>query len=107
MSRTRAYKSDVKAALHETASDLYESGLIDKKTMRGFDESCLTPVAPVPPQAINVLRERERVSQAVFASYLNVTTRLVSKWERGEKKPSGPALKLLSLVEKHGLLAVA
>ena len=53
------------------------------------------------------LRERERVSQTVFANYLNVTPNLVSKWERGEKRPSGPALKLLSLVERHGIVAVA
>lgn len=50
---------------------------------------------------------RERVSQTVFATYLNVTANLVSKWERGEKRPSGPALKLLSLVEKHGIATVA
>jgi len=107
MSRSKAYKSDVKAALHETAADLHEAGLIDKKTMRDFDESCLTPVAPLTPDEIRALREREHVSQTVFANYLNVTPNLVSKWERGEKKPSGPALKLLSLVERHGLTAVA
>ena len=107
MSGNRVYKSDAKAALYETAADLYEAGLIGKKTMRGFDESCLTPVEPLAPQRIKAIRERERVSQAVFAHYLNVTTSLVSKWERGEKKPSGLALKLLSLVEKHGLTAVA
>jgi putative transcriptional regulator len=52
-------------------------------------------------------RERERVSQTVFANYLNVTSSLVSKWKRGEKQPSGASLKLLSLVEKKGLTAVA
>jgi putative transcriptional regulator len=61
---------------------------------------------------IKALREREQVSQTVFANYLNVTPNnvtpnLVSNWERGEKRPSGPALKLLSLVEKHGIAAVA
>lgn len=59
------------------------------------------------PKQIKTLREREHVSQTVFANYLNVTPNLVSKWERGEKRPSGPALKLLSLVEKHGLSLVA
>jgi len=107
MSMNRAYKSDVKAAIHETASDLYEAGMIGKTTMRRFDEACLTPVQPLTPRQIRALREREGVSQTVFANYLNVTPNLVSKWERGEKKPSGPALKLLSLVEKHGITAVA
>jgi len=45
--------------------------------------------------------------QAVFARYLNVTTGLVSQWERGEKHPGGASLKLLVLVAKNGLQAVA
>ena len=62
---------------------------------------------PLTPRQIRALWEREHVSQTVFANYLNVTPNLVSKWERGEKKPSGPALNLLSLVEKHGITTVA
>ncbi len=107
MKKKKTYKSEVKAAIHETASDLHEAGMIDKQTMRRFDESCLTPIRPLTPKKIKALRQREHVSQAVFANYLNVTISLVSKWERGEKRPSGPALKLLSLVEKHGIEAVA
>jgi putative transcriptional regulator len=75
--------------------------------MRRFDEACLTPIEPLSPERMRAIRERERVSQAVSAHYLNVTTSLVCQWERGEKRPSGPALKLLSLVDKHGLSAVA
>jgi len=90
------------ASIHEQ-----EVGAIDKQTMRRFDQACLTPVRPLAARQIRAIRERERVSQTVFAYYLNVTPNLVSKWERGEKKPSGPALKLLSLVERHGIAAVA
>jgi len=79
----------------------------DKQTMRHFDEACLTPVRAMAPEEIKAIREREHVSQTVFANYLNVTTSLVSKWERGEKRPSGASLKLLSLVEKKGLATVA
>jgi putative transcriptional regulator len=86
---------------------LHKVGAIDKQTMRHFDGACLTPIRPLTAQQIKAIRERERVSQTVFANYLNVTPNLVSKWERGEKHPSGPALKLLSLVEKHGIMAVA
>ena len=95
------------AAIHETMEALHKVGAIDKQTMRKFDDACLTPVQPLSPRQIKALREREQVSQTVFANYLNVTSNLVSKWERGEKRPSGPALKLLSLVEKHGIAAVA
>ena len=104
---SKKYRSDAMAAIHETMEGLYEVGAIDKKTMREFDTACLTPIRPLLPDEIKALREREQVSQSVFANYLNVTTSLVSKWERGEKKPSGASLKLLSLVEKKGLAIVA
>ena len=104
---TKKYRSDATAAIHETMQALHKVGAIDKQTMRRFDVACLTEVQPLTPKQIRSLREREHVSQTVFASYLNVTPNLVSKWERGEKRPSGPALKLLVLVGKRGLAAVA
>ena len=104
---SKKYRSDAMAAIHETMAALHDAGAIDKQTMRRFDEACLTPIRPLEPREIKAIREREHVSQTVFATYLNVTSSLVSKWERGEKKPSGASLKLLSLVEKGGLVAVA
>lgn len=95
------------AAVHETVEDLHEIGLIDKCTMREFDELCLTPIRPLIPDEIRKIRERENVSQGVFANYLNVSKGIISKWECGEKRPSGTSLKLLSLVEKKGLSAIA
>jgi putative transcriptional regulator len=95
------------AAIHETAEGLHSIGLMDKQTMRRFDDACLTPVRPLSASEIRALREREGASQAVFARYLNVTTGLVSQWERGEKHPQGASLKLLSLVAKNGLGTVA
>ena len=103
----RKYRSDAMAAIHETMEALHGIGAIDKTTMRRFDDACLTPVRPLTPEEIKAIREREHVSQTVFANYLNVTSSLVSKWERGEKRPSGASLKLLSLVEKNGPSAVA
>jgi putative transcriptional regulator len=75
--------------------------------MRDFDEKCLTPVRPLSAAAIRRLRLREKASQAVFAHHLNVTTGIISQWERGEKHPSGTSLKLLALVKKNGLAAIA
>jgi len=103
----KKYRSEALAAIHETMEALHDVGAIDKRTMRRFDVACLTPVKPLTPRQIRAIREREHVSQAVFANYLNVTSSLVSKWERGEKRPAGASLKLLSLVEKNGLAAVA
>jgi putative transcriptional regulator len=104
---TKQYRSPVMASIHETAEGLHAAGVMDKQTMRKFDEACLTPVRPLSPEEIRALREREGASQAVFARYLNVTTGLISQWERGEKHPQGASLKLLSLVAKHGLGTVA
>ena len=104
---TKKYRSKALGALHETVQGLHRLGLVDTQTMREFDASCLTPVEKLSPKQIAALRRRAGVSQAVFASYLNVTTGLVSKWERGEKHPQGPSLKLLALVQKKGLEAIA
>lgn len=103
----RTYPSPALAAIHETASDLYDAGVMDKKTMRSFDNLCLTPVKALTPAQIKAVRKREKVSQSVFALYLNVTKGLVSQWERGEKSPAGPSLKLLTIVRKSGLQAIA
>lgn len=103
----KQYRSTAMAAIHETAEGLHNAGLLDKQTMRQFDEACLTPVRHLAPAEIRALREREGASQAVFARYLNVTTGLVSQWERGEKHPQGASLKLLSLVARNGLATVA
>ncbi len=103
----KQYRSKALAAAHETAAGLAKAGVLDKQTMRTFDELCLTEVTTLSAAQIRRIRQREKASQAVFARHLNVTTGLISQWERGEKHPRGAALKLLSLVAKKGLQAVA
>jgi putative transcriptional regulator len=102
----KSYKSDILAVVHQTVEGMYDAGVVDKQTMREFDESCLTEIEPITPEQIKAIREQEHVSQSVFARYLNVSKSLVSQWERGEKKPAGPSLKLLSLVQRKGLSAI-
>jgi len=104
---TDRYRSDALAAIHETMEALREVGAIDKQTMREFDEACLSPVRVLSPEEIRELRLREHVSQSVFARYLNVSKNLVSDWERGVKKPGGPALRLLMIVRTKSLHAIA
>ncbi len=105
--RARRYRSEALAAIHETMEGLYHVGAISKVTMREFDESCLQRVEEIKPSEIRALREREHVSQPVFARYLNVSKNLVSDWERGKKRPGGPALRLLTVIQKHGIELVA
>ena len=103
----KRYGSEVLASVHETALGMTEAGVMSKRTMKVFDEMCLTPVEDMAPERIREIRLREHASQAVFARHLNVTTGLVSQWERGERRPRGASLKLLTLVAKNGLGSVA
>ena len=89
--KAKTYKSEAMAAVHEMMEGLHDSGSIDKRTMREFDEVCLEPAPVLSPKEIKSIRENERVSQPVFARYLNVSKNLVSDWEHGAKKPGGPA----------------
>ena len=103
----KKYRSEAFAAIHETMEGLHEVGAIDKQTLREFDEACLTPVQVLAPEEIRQIRQREHISQPVFARNLNETKNLVSDWERGVKRPGGPALRLLTVIQKKGLEAIA
>jgi putative transcriptional regulator len=107
MAVQRKFKSGASEAIHSSASALYHIGAIDKATMRGFDESCLVAPPVIKPHQIRRIRLSQRVSQPVFARYLNTSESTVEKWETGAKKPSGMALKLLDVVQKHGLKVLA
>lgn len=105
---SKKFKSEIAESIHESASALYTIGAISKATMREFDESCLATVPDaIPAEQIKALRERNNVSQPVFARYLNTSVSTVKQWEAGAKHPSGMALKLLSIVQKHGLEILA
>ncbi len=107
MKKKTKYASKRLGVAHRLAQDLSSVGMLSKKTMRDIDKLCLTPVKPLSPVQISGLRARENVSQAVFAHSLGLSVTLISQWERGEKKPQGASLKLLTLVEKNGLDWVA
>lgn len=107
MTTKRKFKSDAFEAIHTSAEALLMVGAIDKATMRQFDQSCLAAPPDIAPQQIKRIREQARVSQPVFARYLNTSESTVQKWEAGTKRPSGMALKLLAIVEKHGLKVLA
>ena len=91
----------------ETAKGLHAAGVMDQVTLREFDGLCLPPVEPLSPGKIRKIREQSRVSQAVYAALLNTSVSTVQKWEIGQKRPTGTALKLLHLVQKRGLEVVS
>ena len=104
----KKFKSEAFDSIHSSAEALLKIGAIDKATMREFDETCIAKVpVEIPPAQIKKIRLRSHVSQPVFARYLNTSASTVKQWEAGDKRPGGMALKLLSIVEKHGLEILA
>ena len=107
MTKKAIYRNRRLETLHKTAEALHKVDALDKATLRDIEAFCLTKVETLSGEDIQALREREGISQAVLARHLNVGTKLVSDWERGAKRPSGPSLKLLVLVRAKGLDAIA
>lgn len=99
--------SKILAEIHQEVQELHQSGFVDDVTMRTFNMLYLRPVKQYTAADIRALRERENVSQPVFALHLNVSKKAVQKWERGEAVPNSAAMKLLSLVEHNGLAILA
>lgn len=95
------------SVVHKTAKGLHDAHIMNEITMREFDALCLFPVKAYQPNEIKEIRLRYRVSQAVFAAYLNVSKTSVASWESGGKKPGPAAAKLLNLVDRKGIQAVA
>jgi putative transcriptional regulator len=99
------------SALLETADDMRRVGVIDaatheKITLRHLGGTAAVAPEPMSGDDIRSLRERARLSQAVFARYLNLTVGYVSQLERGAKRPTGPALVLLDLIRRKGIEAI-
>ena len=103
MATKRKFKSEAFEAIHSSARSLLKVGAIDKATMREFDQSCLATPPEIAPRKIKQIRENNHVSQPVFARYLNTSESTIQKWVTGAKRPSGMVLKLLAIVQKHGL----
>ncbi len=106
MGVAKKYKSDIMRAVQEGVSDLYQAGVADKSMIQAFDKRCLTPVETMTPEDIRALRDREHISQSLLASYPYVSVNTVGQWERGEREPSGPSLKLLAVAKVNGLEAI-
>lgn len=85
---------------------LHEAGAISKVTMRDFEAIAPSPVRAFSPSEIKCLRDELKFSQPVFALHLHTTASTVRKWEQGETRPTGPALKLLNIIAEKGLQAI-
>ena len=100
---TRTAKSGAMASVLSAAQGLHQSGVVNKATMRDYESLCLTSVPDYTSADVVRIRIQTKVSQNLFAKRLNVSPSTVHQWESGQKRPSNLAVKLLSVVEKHGL----
>ena len=101
--RLKMKQSKILNEIHSSMSRIHELGIADKQTMKTFDKLCLKNVKEFSPEEIKLLRDKEHLSQSIFARYLNMSVSTIVQWERGVKKPSGAALKLLNLIQEKGI----
>lgn len=99
--------SEILDIAHEMAQDLFKVGAMDEITLREIAALCLPPKRPFRPEDIRRIRKANHVSQAAFAAILGIGKTTVQQWEQGQKRPSGPAQRLLDLIDRKGLSALA
>ena len=111
MTIRRRKTSRLAKALLETADDMRKVGILDpaahaKITLRHLAGDAIPTARPITGGQIRTMRERARMSQAVFARHLNLTVGYVSQLERGTKRPTGAALVLLNVIRRKGIEAI-
>lgn len=100
-------KSRLLSEVRATGRGLATVGALDQQTMRDIEALCQPPVHELSAKQIRAIRDRTRMSQAVFAAVLNASVSTVQKWEIGEKRPGGPSLKLRNVIERKGVDALS
>jgi putative transcriptional regulator len=95
----------IKEALQESVLDLYEGGMISEARVRKYPifKNWRPKMKRFDAEGVKKLRRRHKISQSEFANYLCIGKSTIQQWEQGVKKPSGPSLKLLNLLDKRGL----
>jgi putative transcriptional regulator len=98
----------MRAEIIEAMQGLHKIGAVsgeelEMTTLKMLGRDALPEVKALAPSEIVKVRQQAKVSQAVLAALMNVAVSTVSQWERGERRPSGAALKLLHVVKCHGL----
>ncbi len=96
-------KNPILESVYETASDLQKLGFINAKRLSEYKELCIDPSMEFSPERIRKIRSQLNVSQVALATFINVSPSAVRKWEQGDKNPSGPAKRILDLLERKGL----
>jgi|SRR6056297_988032 putative transcriptional regulator len=98
--------SDILDMAHDMAKDLHEVGAMDDITMRMVDRICVPDTPKLSAVDIKRIRSKTRMSQPVFAQFLNVGPTTVAQWEQGKKSPGGSSARLLDVIDRKGIEAI-
>lgn len=97
--RKQAAEQEVLATAHDLAAALHRVGAMSALDMRAMDRLCLPPWPEYGSAEVRRIRAATRMSQPVFARLLGVDTSAVAQWEHRAKRPSGPASRLLEVLD--------
>lgn len=95
--------SDLQNTIDNIAHGLHKAGLIDTITLRELSDASLPELIEYTGEEIQALRLRQKMSQAVFARYLNISPAMVRSLEQGKRHAHGAILKLLNIIARHGV----
>lgn len=98
--------SNIQSTINDIAYGLHRANIIDKKTLRELTDDDLPELIEYTGEEIQQLRKKQKLSQAVFAKYLNVSPAIIKSLEQGTRHAHGAILKLLNIVNKHGVDAL-
>lgn len=99
--------SEILESMHDLARSLHKVGAMDEITMKAMSDLCLPELRKLGKEDVRAIRKKTRMSQPVFAAFLGVSASAVAQWERGAKSPSGPAARLLDVIDRKGAAAIA
>ncbi len=95
--------SNIQDTINDLAHGLYSADIIDKKTLRNLTDDDLPVLNEYTGEEIQILRKKQKLSQSVFAKYLNVSPAMIRSLEQGQRHAHGAILKLLNIVDRHGI----
>ena len=98
--------SNIQDTINDIAQGLHRSNIIDKKTLRDLTDGDIPVLVEYTGEDIHQLRKKQKLSQSVFAKYLNVSPAMIRSLEQGQRHAHGAILKLLNIVDRHGIGAL-
>jgi len=98
--------SNIQDTINSIALGLHNASIIDKKTLRDLTDEDIPKLNEYTGEEIQALRARQKLSQSVFAKYLNISPAMIRGLEQGKRHAHGAILKLLNIIDRHGIAAL-